>query len=50
MFAKTYIKSVCNIIENLAETTLKNYGSLFNAGDHTEMDDTDILSPKNNSI
>lgn len=43
--AKTYIKSVCDRIEKLLETPLKNTGSPLDAGDHPEMDDTDLLVP-----
>ena len=45
MSAKTYIKSVCDRIENLLEINLKKYGSPIDAGDHQEMDDTDIFPP-----
>ena len=43
--AKTYFKSVCDRIEKLLETPLKNTGSPLGAGDHPEMDDTDLLVP-----
>jgi len=43
--AKTYIKSVCDRIEKLLETPLKNTGLPLFAGDHPEMDDTDLLVP-----
>jgi len=43
--AKTYIKSVCDRIEKLLETSLKNSGLPLDAGDHPEMDDTDLLVP-----
>jgi len=43
--AKTYIKSVCDRIEKLLETTLKNTDAPLDASDHPEMDDTDLLIP-----
>ena len=41
--AKTYVKSVCEHIEKLLNIKLKNYGSPMEAGDHPELDDTDML-------
>ena len=43
MSAKTYIKNVTCKIELLLEVTLKNYGSPMEAGDHPEVDETDLL-------
>jgi len=43
--AKTYIKSVCDRIEKLLEKPLKNTGAPWGAGDHPEVDDTDLLIP-----
>ena len=43
MSAKTYIKNVTERIEKLMEITLKNYGSPMEAGDHPEMDESDLL-------
>jgi hypothetical protein len=45
MSAKTYIKSICDKIELVCETKLKNYGSPLEKGDHPEMDDSDLLPP-----
>ena len=48
--AKTYINSVCSRIEKLLDIQLKNYGSPLDAGDHPEMDETDLLPQDNISI
>ena len=36
--AKTYIKNVCDKIEKLLETCLRNYGSPMNEGYHPDLD------------
>ena len=41
--AVTYIKNVCDRIEKLMEVKLKNIGSPLEAGDHPEMDESDLL-------
>jgi hypothetical protein len=46
MSAKTYIKNVCEKIENLLGITLKNYGSPMVTNDHPELDETDFLDEK----
>jgi hypothetical protein len=46
MSAKTYIKNVCEKIENLLGITLKNYGSPMVTNDHPELDETDFLNEK----
>ncbi len=43
--SKSYIKSVCDRIEKFLETPLKNTGSPLDAGDHPEMDVSDLLVP-----
>jgi len=43
MSAKTYIKNTCEKIETLFNTSLKNYGSPLEGGDHPETDDSDPL-------
>jgi hypothetical protein len=43
---KTYIKNVCEKIEKLLGVNLKNYGSPMEVGDHSEMDETDLLPPE----
>ena len=43
MSAKTYLRQVCEKIENLYQITLKCYGSPFEAHDHPEMDESDLL-------
>ena len=43
--AKSYIKGVCDRIEKLLEIPLKNIGTPLDAGDHPEMDDTDLFVP-----
>ena len=48
--AKTYIKNVCTRLEKLLEVTLKNYGSPMEAGDHPELDETDLLYGNDISI
>ena len=48
--AKTYINSVCDRIEKLTKTTLKNYGSPLDAGGHIETENTYILPPNNISV
>ncbi len=50
MGAKTYIKNVTDKIEKLLELPLKNFGSPLDAGDHPEMDDTDLLEPERVAI
>ena len=50
MSAKTYIKSVCDRIEKFPEINLKNYGLPLDAGDHLDMDDTDILPSDDISV
>ena len=50
MPAKTYIKSICDQIENLLKINLKNYRFPLDAGNHPEMDDTDILPPDDISV
>ena len=41
--AKTYIKNVCDKIERLFETTLRNYGTPLEGGYHPEIDTSDFL-------
>ena len=50
MSAKTYIKSVCDRIEKFPEINLKNYGLPLDAGDHLDMDDTDMLPSDDISV
>ena len=50
MSAKTYIKISINQIEKLTETTLKNYGSPLDPGNHPEMDDTYLFPPNDLSL
>ena len=41
--ARTYIKNVCDKIEKMFETTLKNYGSPLEGGYHPELDKSSLL-------
>lgn len=41
--AKTYIKNVCDKIENLLEVRLRSYDAPLEAGYHPELDDTEFL-------
>ena len=41
--AKTYIKNVCDKIDTLYETTLRNYGSPLPDGYHPEIDTSPLL-------
>ena len=42
---KTYIKNVCDKIKKLTEYKLKKYGLKLKAGDQSEMNNSDLLSP-----
>jgi hypothetical protein len=48
--AKTYVKNLCEKIEKLFETKLKNYGSPLESGDHPEMDESDLLTGEEISL
>jgi hypothetical protein len=50
MSAKTYIKNTIARIEKLLDTVLKAYNSPLEAGDHPELDDTDLLYGEDISI
>ena len=41
--ARTYIKNVCDKIEKMFKTTLKNYGSPLEEGYHPELDKSSLL-------
>ena len=42
--SSTYLKNVCDKIESLYDTKLRNVGSPLNAGDHPETDESDFLT------
>ena len=44
--SQTYIENVTDKIENLLELPLKNFGLPLDAGDHPEMDESDLLEPE----
>ena len=41
--ARTYIKNVCDKIEKMFETTLRNYRSPLEGGHHLELDKSNLL-------
>ena len=45
MSAKSYIKNTAEKIEKMFNIVLRNYGSPLEAGDHPELDETDLLPP-----
>ena len=42
---QVYIKNVCGRIDKLIVTTLKNYGSPLDSGNHSEIYESDLLPP-----
>ena len=47
--AKTYIKNICQKIEELMGKELKKYDSPMATNDHPELEDTQLLNPDNHS-
>lgn len=43
MSAKTYLKNICDKIERVFGTTLRNYGTPLEAGYHPELDGSELL-------
>ena len=43
MSAKTYLKNICDKIERVFGTTLRNYNTPLEAGYHPELDDSELL-------
>ena len=41
--AKTYLKNICDKIERVFSSTLRNYSTLLEAGCHPELDDSKLL-------